>query len=59
MKKNFIIFIITFIALVTYGCEDDALLSPQSEAEEDGGSYGNLSLAEPDDDEPLKNPKTF
>ncbi len=30
--------------LTIYNCEDDPLLAPQTETEEDGGSYGNLSL---------------
>ena len=50
--KNFlnnIILIFFFLFTITlFGCEDDPILESTSDSEEDGGSYGNLSL--PNDD---------
>ena len=40
-------------------CEDDPLLAPQSEPEEDGGSYGNLALPGVLQDGADKNPEIF
>ena len=40
-------------------CEDDPLLAPQSGDEDDGGSYGNLSLPASKEPVKLKNPETF
>ena len=50
-----------FFLLIIFlnGCEDDPLLAPQSEAEDDGGSYGNLSLPGDENDEGQENPEIF
>ena len=37
---------IIFIAILLNGCDDDPLVAPQSENDEEGGSYGVLSLPE-------------
>tara|TARA_B100000700_G_scaffold307146_1_gene383176 strand:- start:23 stop:238 length:216 start_codon:yes stop_codon:yes gene_type:complete len=46
--KNFlnnIILIFFFLFTITlFACEDDPILESTSDSEEDGGSYGNLSL---------------
>ena len=57
-NKYFILF--SIMALIFHiACEDDPLLAPQSEPEEDGGSYGNLSLPGVLQDGADKNPEIF
>ncbi|MBI89355.1 MAG: hypothetical protein CMG60_04635 [Candidatus Marinimicrobia bacterium] len=60
MKSKILdIFIALFIMLTIYNCEDDPLLAPQTETEEDGGSYGNLSLEGSISDGKDDNPELF
>ena len=40
-------YLLTIIIFFFFGCEDDAILEPQTEQEEQG-SYGNLSLPNED-----------
>ena len=47
------------ILIIFSSCEDDPLLAPQSGDEDDGGSYGNLSLPASKEPAKLKNPETF
>lgn len=39
-----LIVLIIIVGLSVSGCESDPILSPQVEAEEEGGSYGNTNL---------------
>ena len=50
---------IIFIAIFLNGCEDDPLLAPQSDNEEEGGSYGVLSLPGSEQPSDINNPETF
>ena len=59
MKKYTKSFLILLIILFMNGCEDDPLLAPQTGSEDDGGSYGNLSLPGSDNDDDIDNPETF
>lgn len=42
--KMSLLILIVIIGLTLSGCESDPILSPQVEAEDDGGSYGNTNL---------------
>ena len=42
--KMSLLLLIVIIGLTLSGCESDPILSPQVEAEDDGGSYGNTNL---------------
>lgn len=50
-----------FLATVifSYGCEDDPLLDPNTETDEDKGSYGKLSLPSSHDIDKKSNPEIF
>ena len=50
-------YLLTIIISFFFGCEDDAILEPQTEQEEQG-SYGNLSLPN-EDNIKTENPKIF
>ncbi len=50
-------YLLTIILFIFFGCEDDAILEPQVEQEEQG-SYGNLSLPN-EDNIKTENPKIF
>lgn len=43
LKISLLVLIVIF-GLTLLGCESDPILSPQVEAEDDGGSYGNTNL---------------
>ena len=58
-RKNTLFLFFGFLLFISIGCEDDPLLAPQSEAEDDGGSYGNLSLPGDENDEGQENPELF
>ena len=58
-KKNIFFLFFGVLLFISIGCEDDPLLAPQSEAEDDGGSYGNLSLPGDENDEGQENPEIF
>ena len=57
-KNIFILVLITLLGLITYSCEDDALLEPQEE-EECTGSYCSLSMPNSSDYIAEYNPKVF
>ena len=60
IMKKYTLSILSFLLIIFLnGCEDDPLLAPQSEAEDDGGSYGNLSLPDDENDEGQENPEIF
>ena len=42
--RTFLLVLIIIGGLSLQGCESDPILSPQVEAEEEGGSYGNTNL---------------
>ncbi len=42
--SKLLIVLIIIVGLSVSGCESDPILSPQVEAEEEGGSYGNTNL---------------
>ena len=46
--SNIILISFFFFTITLFGCEDDPILESTSDSEEEGGSYGNLSL--PNDD---------
>ena len=48
-KKNIFFLFFGVLLFISIGCEDDALLAPQTETTTDGGSYGMLQLNEDDD----------
>ena len=50
-------YLLTIILFIFFGCEDDAILEPQVEQEEQG-SYGNLSLPN-EENIKTENPKIF
>ena len=54
-----IVMILLLASMAMSGCEDDPLLAPQTGSDEDGGSYGNLSLEESDENNKEKNPELF
>jgi hypothetical protein len=50
----------SFFLILFFGCEDDPLLAPQTDAEPDGGSYGLLFLNEGEDlNKQEMNPEIF
>ena len=49
LRKTISYLFFGLMVLVNIACEDDALLEPQTDAEEDKGSYGMLKLNEEDD----------
>ena len=57
-KNIFILVLITLLGLITYSCEDDALLEPQEE-EECTGSYCSLSMPNSSNYIAEYNPKVF
>ena len=59
MSKRIILPFYFILCTIFSACEDDPLLAPQSGEEEDGGSYGNLSLPQSKEDTKPKNPETF
>tara|TARA_Y100001970_G_C13795154_1_gene632197 strand:+ start:151 stop:333 length:183 start_codon:yes stop_codon:yes gene_type:complete len=59
MKKYKQLFLILLLIILFNGCEDDPLLAPQTESEDDGGSYGNLSLPGTDQSSDKDNPEVF
>ena len=59
MKKYILSILSFFLVMFLNGCEDDPLLAPQTESEDDGGSYGNLSLPGDENDANLENPEIF
>mgnify|MGYP001169621167 CR=1 FL=1 len=58
LNRGILIFCVSFWFIFS-ACEDDPLLAPQSGEEEDGGSYGNLSLPESKENIKPENPETF
>ena len=50
IKKLFFNIFSTVIILTSIACEDDPLLDPQTDTEEDAGSYGILYLPDDNDD---------
>ena len=50
-------YLLTMILFIFFGCEDDPILEPQVEQEEQG-SYGNLSLPN-EENIKTENPKIF
>ena len=44
MKKYMNMLFSSMIFLLSFSCEDDALLDPQIDAGADAGSYGNISI---------------
>ena len=59
MKKQLSTVLSILLCFIFIVCEDDPLLAPQQEPEDDGGSYGNLSLPGTINDGADKNPETF
>ena len=60
MILNRLLAIFYFSLLLLFSsCEDDPLLAPQTGKEEDGGSYGNLSMPASKENSKIKNPETF
>ena len=59
MKKYILSFLIFFFIISLNGCEDDPLLAPQTESDDDGGSYGNLSLPGANKDGINENPELY
>ena len=59
MLNRILLILTLFFLLIISGCEDDPLLAPQSVEEEDGGSYGNLSLPKNKEDTRISNPEIF
>tara|TARA_Y100001970_G_C13649124_1_gene562684 strand:+ start:352 stop:549 length:198 start_codon:yes stop_codon:yes gene_type:complete len=49
LRKTISYLIFGLMVLVNIACEDDPLLEPQTDTEEDKGSYGMLKLNEEDD----------
>ncbi len=59
MLNKIILPICLILCTIFIACEDDPLLAPQSGEEEDGGSYGNLSLPNDKENKTIKNPEIF
>ena len=59
MKKVILRDIIITLLFMVFSCEDDPILDPETGSEEEGGSYGNLSLPGSDDKSSVKNPEIF
>tara|TARA_B100001758_G_scaffold39528_1_gene30667 strand:- start:382 stop:558 length:177 start_codon:yes stop_codon:yes gene_type:complete len=58
MKKYLSSILVVIFTISINGCEDDPLLAPQTESDE-GGSYGNLSLQDADNDDAIDNPELY
>ena len=58
-NRSLIVVIFLLVMLAVLGCEDDPLLAPQSSSEDEGGSYGNLSIPGSDENTKNKNPEVF
>jgi len=59
MKKVILRYITITLLFMAVSCEDDPILDPETGSEEEGGSYGNLSLPGSDDKSSVKNPEIF
>ncbi len=58
-NRFFIVVMFLLVMLAVIGCEDDPLLAPQSSSEDEGGSYGNLSIPGSDENSKNNNPEVF
>ena len=58
-NRSFIVVMFLLVMLAVLGCEDAPLLAPQSSSEDEGGSYGNLSIPGSDENSKNNNPEIF
>ena len=58
-NRSLIVVMFLLVMLAVLGCEDDPLLAPQSSSEDEGGSYGNLSIPGSDENSKSNNPEVF
>ena len=58
-NRSLIVVMFLLVMLAVLGCEDDPLLAPQSSSEDEGGSYGNLSIPGSDENSKNNNPEIF
>ena len=58
-NRSLIVVMFLLVMFAVLGCEDDPLLAPQSSSEDEGGSYGNLSIPGSDENTKNKNPEVF